>query len=260
MSRPEVTIPNHKEVNTFYGLYRPKKAAAWAINIALGIGLAPRVSFDEGVENRIEQLFEEKRNIMMSSKHHRRIDPFVLAAGAIRNRALRPFVAHSFIFSKAPNSEKPLQRYVLDILGQMPAFRKEDVDPEFHELIPAANFGLIKAARKRKDDGLLPVLFGEGGTIEDTHQVADLQKGVGMIACYKPTTEDKQSAILPIGLYYVPYETGNSIEKLHSLRHPYMHVGTALEGPFTNADDVLVQLRPAMQSAQDTAIKLAEAA
>ena len=264
--KPEVTIDN---ISAVYDYYRDNqvnlpfvKTAHWLLGKTIDDS---QISFwSPEAEDYIQDRLNDGAQVIFAANHQSAFDQFILAGLPGQLDCLRPMIGKTFIPSKTELfNEAKWQRWAIEQLGAIPAYRGKDF-PEADDARRA------QAAELLFDVSVARILGGQhmAGFWEGTrnkeqpHVVQKIQRGIGEIVCRAQT--DVDLLILPIGYVYderqpdsfvLPKKLRKPVATAFNYFHPTIHLGEPLEGKFDSPDQVVVQLRPAMQGSLDTAIE-----
>ncbi len=247
MRRPPVTLENYQQVYDFYTEYRPYQRTTKTLGRLMACLFKPQVTYAEGAEEQIAELFDNDRSIVIASNHVSATDPPVIAAMAMRESVLQPMIGNSFIPAKASLFKRPL-RHAVDGLGSIPVFRKEDATPETEALLLRAGSRLFRTCIARLNAGQNMVIFPEATRNQNPDNLLKLQNGVGKMVC--AVSDVEQPAVVPMAIRYDGTRPG--------MRKPVVYVSNPSEEPFTRSRDVMSWLQPAMQESLDSVIEISK--
>lgn len=263
--KPAVTIDNIPEV---YEFYRDNpvnlpfvKAAHWLLGQTIDDS---QISFwSPDAEDYLHDRLADGAQVVFAANHRSAFDQFILAGLPGQLDCLKPMIGKTFIPSKTEIfNEAKWQRWAIDQLGAIPAYRGKDFPAQDDPRRAQAAELLFNVSVDRILRGQHMAGFWEGTrNKEEPHVVQKIQRGIGEIVCRAQTGADL--LVLPIGYVYderqpesfrLPRKLRKPGAAIYNYFHPTIHLGQPLEGKFDTPDQVVAQLRPAMQESLDIAL------
>ncbi|WP_431966034.1 lysophospholipid acyltransferase family protein [Nocardia sp. bgisy134] len=198
MHQPPVLLENSTAVYEHYLRHRQNRMRALATHAVMGYRFRPRVTFDEGAREQLQQLLRGKQPAIFALNHLSQNDPHAVAAMAWCS-PLRPLIGRVRMLAKDELFDDPEQRRKIDMMGGIPVFRGKD-----HGIraVNAAGQQMMDVCARRLTRGDYLALFPEGtcNTV-DPARVQAVGSGIGHIA-FRAAKLGAPPALVCIGISY----------------------------------------------------------
>ncbi len=246
--RPSIELPNHKTVYEFYESYNPSQRTSRVLHGAMSRIFKPEVTYVDDAKQKIGEIFETGRGVVIASNHAKAVDPCIIASMPMREPVFAPLLNNTFIPSKESIQAIPVVRHLVDGLGAIPVFREERLndpsDKAQKSLLSGAARNLMKTSIARLNAGQNMAIFPEGTRNDgDLRTLQELKKGIGLMVC--KVSEVQQPAIVPMA---IRYQDG--------ARKPLVVVGEPSTEPFVRGREVMEWLPEHMQACVDEAYNI----
>lgn len=245
MSRPKIQVENYQAVYDYYRTHRQGKLAAKVLHGALGTAFRAKIGFEKDAAQKISEIFESGRTVVLASNHVKAVDPCVIAALPSRSDVMKPVNGTTFIPAKPSIFKVGAVRRLVDGLGAVPVWRDGDIDPSTQKTAYAsASRVMLTTCVAKMNAGEHMAIFPEGTRNKiDPARVQELKGGVGLMICKVSKVE--QPAIIPIGIHYDESGLG--------MLSPTVCIGIPSDAPFARPREVMDWLPDRMQTVVDQA-------
>jgi hypothetical protein len=248
MKRPEVTLENYQAVYEFYDQYEPSARAQRAAHLILNLMYHPHVAFADDTDIQLEQAAENDMRLLIVANHVRGQDPLLFGPALRARDSLKYYNGRTIEPAKASIYKMPIPglRYGLDILGAVPAFRKQETAGATLDVRFGATAGYSQVSINKVIGGRSMIIHAEGTRNRDNpRELLPIKEGTGRLACTLSKKVD--IGILPVAIWYKGHT------KIVSGIAPNMYFGNLMAGPFDDhkkvTQDVAINLQNCLNHA-----------
>lgn len=255
MTRPKVTLENHKRVYEWYRDNGQSTAFAKFGHYAVAMIHRPETTADAGAGHGISALLDTHARLILVANHIDARDVTVLPAVAGSYKPLRPIIGEARIVAKQEmfngeffgGSVNPAvkkvggfaMRRVGDALGMIPAMRGSSNQNADKTVLVKAHQELAETVGYFLKRGVHIALFGEGTRNRDNPEIVQPIKS-GLMHMIEEVDPAIKIAVVPIGIWYPEGE------------HVRTHIGSAFIAP-GSMDDLTGEVQEKLQHCVDMA-------
>lgn len=260
-----MTLDGFEAVYDFYERHEQSRAFARSAHLLLSRVYRTSISGDEGVDEAIGAALRDGTRLVISPNHTTADDQYVIVAIVEKVKALRPLRGRTFIPTEPSLFTRPgwkgrMLRRTVDGLGAVPTFRLEDlrrggieVTAEVEERYRQA---IIRASRTQVAKlvaGHSMAGFWEGTRNRHDYRVVQpLHNGIAHTAI--AAAEQVPVALLPVGFSYGGEPADYQRPVLPGRHTPMAHLGLPIPVATTDPNELVEQLRPALQRCVDRVV------
>jgi 1-acyl-sn-glycerol-3-phosphate acyltransferase len=248
MKRPNVRIDNYKEVYDFYRTHQQNKVGARLGYAALSRIFHPRVQYEQGAKEQLEELVANDTSLIIATNHLTYKDQYPAAATAWQT-PLREKIGRTRVLGK-DELFRGAKRPFIDMMGTVPVFRSKNYDATLTR--EAGNY-MTDAMAERLANGDNIAILPEGTcNIEHPEKLLPLRTGIGHMACRAAALETNL-AIVTMGISY-----GENLRGTHDtdVKNALVYINQPIVNIPTNPSDIVGAAQVSLQDAVDNANRL----